>query len=81
VKPSGQYWAFAHYSKLVQRGARVIGSQGTPADISHVAFENPDGSRVLVLTNQGAEQKVECVEGTRAMELTLEPGSITTVHW
>jgi len=81
VKPSGQYWAFAHYSKLVQRGAHVIGSQGTLADVDHVAFENPDGSRVLVITNQGAEQKVEFAEGTRAMELTLDPGSITTLHW
>jgi glucosylceramidase len=81
VRPSGQYWAFAHYSKLVQRGARVIGSQGALTDIDHVAFENPDGSRVLVLTNQGAEQKVECADGPRAMELTLDPGSITTLHW
>jgi len=81
VKPSGQYWAFAHYSKLVQRGAHVIGSQGTLADVDHVAFENPDGSRVLVITNQGAEQKVEFAEGTRTMELTLESGSITTLHW
>jgi glucosylceramidase len=75
------YWAFAHYSKLVQRGAHVIGSQGTLADVDHVAFENPDGSRVLVITNQGAEQKVEFAEGTRAMELTLDPGSITTLQW
>jgi glucosylceramidase len=81
VKPSGQYWAFAHYSKLVQRGAHVIGSQGTLADVDHVAFENPDGSRVLVITNQGAEQKVEFAEGTRTMELTLDPGSITTLQW
>jgi glucosylceramidase len=81
VKPSGQYWAFAHYSKLVQRGAHVIGSQGTLADIDHVAFENPDGSHVLVITNQGAEKKVECAEETRTMELTLDPESITTLHW
>ncbi|HWY06916.1 MAG TPA: glycoside hydrolase family 30 protein [Candidatus Acidoferrales bacterium] len=81
VRPSGQYWAIAHFSKLVQRGAHVIGSQGALNDIDHVAFENPDGSRVLVITNQGAEQKVEFAEGTRTMELTLDPGSITTLHW
>ena len=81
VKPSGQYWAFAHYSKLVERGAHVIGSQGTLADIDHVAFENPDGSHVLVLTNQGAEQKITVQAGTQAMELTLDPASVTTLHW
>ena len=81
VKPSGQYWAFAHYSKLVERGAHVIGSQGTLADIDHVAFVNPDGSHVLVLTNQGTEQKIAVQAGAQALELTLEPGSITTLHW
>jgi len=81
VKPSGQYWAFAHYSKLVERGAHVIGSQGTLADIDHVAFVNPDGSHVLVVTNQGTEQKIAVQAGAQALELTLEPGSITTLHW
>ncbi len=81
VTRSGQYWAFAHYSKVVQRGARVIGSEGTLSDIDHVAFENPDGSHVLVLTNQGGGQNVQCQAGTQALDLTLDPGSITTLQW
>lgn len=81
ITRSGQYWAFAHYSKVVQRGARVIGSEGTLADIDHVAFENPDGTHVLVLTNQGGGQNVQCQAGTQALDLTLDPGSITTLQW
>jgi glucosylceramidase len=81
VTRSGQYWAFAHYSKVVQRGARVIGSEGTLSDIDHVAFENPDGSHVLVLTNQGGGQNVQCQTGTQTLDLTLDPGSITTLQW
>jgi len=81
VTRSGQYWAFAHYSKVVQRGARVIGSEGTLSDIDHVAFENPDGSHVLVLTNQGGGRNVQCQTGTQALDLTLDPGSITTLQW
>jgi glucosylceramidase len=81
VTRSGQYWAFAHYSKVVQRGAHVIGSEGTLSDIDHVAFENPDGSHVLVLTNQGGGQNVQCQTGTQALDLTLDPGSITTLQW
>jgi len=81
VTRSGQYWAFAHYSKVVQRGARVIGSEGTLSDIDHVAFENPDGSHVLVLTNQGGGRNVQCQTGKQALDLTLDPGSITTLQW
>jgi glucosylceramidase len=81
VARSGQYWAFAHYSKLVQRGARVISSTSKLTDIDHVAFENPDGTHVVVLTNPGAEQKVLCQAGKQAMDLTLTPDSITSVRW
>jgi glucosylceramidase len=81
ITRSGQYWAFAHYSKVVQRGARVISSEGTLAEIDHVAFENPDGTHVLVLTNQGGGQNVQCQAGKQALDLTLDPGSITTLQW
>jgi glucosylceramidase len=50
-------------------------------DIDHVAFENPDGTHVLVITNQGAEQKVLCQSGRQALELTLDPESITSLRW
>jgi glucosylceramidase len=81
VTRSGQYWAFAHYSKFVQRGARVINSVSKLNDVDHVAFENPDGTHVLVITNQGAEQKVLCQAGKQALELTLDPESITSLRW
>lgn len=76
---SGQYWAFAHYSKAVQRGARVIDSHGGLAGIDHVAFENPDGRRVLVITNRGEQQQIQCQMGTQELDLTLERDSVTTV--
>lgn len=79
ISRSGQYWAFAHYSKMMQRGAQVIASRGDLKDVSHVAVENPDGSRVLVITNQGEEQQVSCQQGNQALDLTLDPDSITTL--
>ena len=81
ITRSGQYWAFAHYSKFVQRGARVIGSDSKLDGIDHVAFENPDGSHVLVVTNQGAAQQVPCQWGTQALELSVDSGSVTSLHW
>jgi glucosylceramidase len=79
VTRSGQYWAFAHYSKMLQRGAQVLGSHGDLPGIDHVAFENPDGSRVLVVTNAGDEQDIQCRLPSQSVNLRLEPGSITTL--
>jgi glucosylceramidase len=81
VVRSGQYWAFAHYSKFVQRGARVVNSTSKLTDVDHIAFENPDGSHVLVVTNPGAEQKILCQSGKQALELTLDADSITSLRW
>src|SRR5712692_1807309 len=78
---SGQYWAFAHFSKAIQRGAQVIASHGDLRGIDHVAFENPDGDRVLVITNQGDGQQVECQVGAQALNLTLDADSVTTLLW
>ncbi|MDR3738894.1 MAG: glycoside hydrolase family 30 protein [Terracidiphilus sp.] len=78
---SGQYWAFAHYSKAVRRGARVVASEGGPKGVGHVAFSNPDGSYVLVLTNPGEERPVECRCEERALRMALPRNSIVTLQW
>ena len=79
---SGQYWAFAHYSRTVQRGARVIATQAEQAaGIEHVAFANPDGGYVLVLTNTGDERAVECRFDGKALPLTLARNSVLTLQW
>lgn len=81
VAPSGQYRAFAHYSRAVSRGARRFDSQGGPAGVSHVAFANPDGGSVLVLTNPGAQTTARIEWGGRMTELPLPPDSISTLTW
>jgi len=53
ITRSGQYWAFAHYSRAIRRGARRIGCEGVIENVSHAAFANPDGSSAVVLTNLG----------------------------
>jgi glucosylceramidase len=81
VTRSGQFHAFAHYSKTIQRDAQILASWGDLPHIDHVAAENPDGSRVLVLTNQGDEREVQCTLQDQALALTLPPDSITTLEW
>ena len=78
----GQYWAFAHYSKMMQRGARVLASRGDLPYISHVAVENPDGSKVLVLTIQsGLERLVPCSVGAYELQVTLPQNSVAPLLW
>ena len=81
ITRSGQYWAFAHYSKAVRRGARVISSKATLPGIEHVAFANPDGDYVLVLTNQGDEREIDCRFDGKSLRLALPRNSIVTLQW
>jgi glucosylceramidase len=79
---SGQYWAFAHYSRALQRGAGVIESDGDIKNVHHVAALNPDGSYAVVLTNTGElSSTVWLRQEHRAMELPLQPDSIATLVW
>lgn len=79
---SGQYWAFAHYAKVVQRGARVVATNGTVSGVEHVAFANPQGDTVLVLTNSAsAAQTVRCRCGGKAVDVSLPADSVTTLQW
>jgi glucosylceramidase len=81
ITRSGQYWAFAHYSKAIQRDARVVQSSGESAGVDHVAFLNPDSSHVLVVTNRGGEKEIPCYAGGQMISLNLPHDSITTLLW
>lgn len=87
ITRSGQYWAFAHYSKHVRRGARVIATNGVGTDaantasVTHAGFRNPDGSFVVVLANRGAEKRVQLVMGSSALEVDLPADSVHTLQW
>ncbi|CAN5233478.1 glucosylceramidase [soil metagenome] len=83
VTRSGQYWAMAHLSKCIKRGAKRIDSKsGVPiADLNHVAFQNPDGQLVLVISNAFAERDITIQIGERVAEVLLAKNSVTTVVW
>ena len=81
ITRSGQYCAFAHYSRAVRRGARRIESSGSLERVSHVAFANPDGTNAVVLTNAGAEKKALLRLSGREAEVNLPAGSMVTLTW
>jgi glucosylceramidase len=77
----GQYWAFAHFSRHVRRGARRFESAGKVDGVGHVGFENPDGQRVVVITNSGAAKRVHLRQGGNVAEVALEANSLSTLWW
>ena len=81
ITRSGQYWAFAHFSRLIRRGAQRFDSQSALANIDHVACENPDGQKALVLTNTATARPVVLQMGTMTAALTLPDDSVTTLTW
>ena len=81
ISRSGQYWAFAHFSRHVRRGARRFQSECHLPGIDQVAFENPDGQKVLVLTNSGDAKAVILKQANKMAEFALASNSISTLCW
>ena len=81
ITRSGQYWALAHYSSAIRRGARRIGSKGEIEKVSHVAFANPDGGVAMVLANQGMDRDVVVQANGRAAGVHLPADSLVTATW
>ena len=71
----------AHFSKVLRRGARRIESQSTAANLAHIAFENPDGKKITVLTNTGAARNVEVKMGLSSAMVALAENSVATLVW
>jgi glucosylceramidase len=81
VVRSGMYWALAHYSRVIRRGARRFESEGSLEGVSHVAFANPDGTHAVVLTNAGPERTAHLQLAGSAAEVALPRDSVTTLTW
>ena len=81
ITRSGQYWAFAHFSRAIRRGARRFDSESALPGISHVACANPDGTRVLVVTNSGPAQTATVQVGALQADISLDKDSVTTWVW
>jgi glucosylceramidase len=81
ITTSGQYWAFGHFSRNIRRGARRFQSSGQVAGVGHVAFENPDGQKVLVISNKGGATSVRLKMSNATTEVPLAADSVTTLSW
>jgi glucosylceramidase len=78
-----EYYAFGHASKFVTPGARRIESTALEAgSIENVAFQNPDGSIVLVAFNSADAEKAFVVRWKgQSFQATLPAGTAATYVW
>jgi glucosylceramidase len=81
ITRSGQYWAFAHYSRVIRRGARRFDSHTPVTDVHHVAVENPDGRQILIVINPGAQRPIELRLANLVAPIVLKTNSLTTLTW
>jgi glucosylceramidase len=83
VVRNDEYYALAHASRFVRRGAYRIASTATGDGLDNVAFENADdGSRVLIVTNSANTARMLSVrEGGRRFAYLLPAGSVATFRW
>ena len=90
---SGQYQAFRHFSHFLRQGAVVLQTDVTgndtclsrfpvaESDITVTAFQNPDGSRFVVLINpdRSAKKQVQLRNGADNWYVELLPDTLSTV--
>jgi glucosylceramidase len=76
-----EYYTLGQYSKFVLPAAVRVYSSNAPGLVS-VAFKNPDGSKALVVYNEGTStQKFNAVWGGRSFTYTLPRLSGATFTW
>jgi glucosylceramidase len=82
VSRTDDYYALAHASRFVRRGAWRVASSEALAGVANVAFVNHDDSRVLVVSNADPQPRaIRVREGGRSFRHLLPGGSVVTFRW
>lgn len=79
-----EYYTIAHMSKFIRPGAFCVQSDKLSAStqLEHVAFLNTDGSKVLVVLNQGQDnKKFTIAAGESQFTYTIDPNAVATFFW
>jgi len=77
------YYSIGHLSKFVFLGAyRIASTSFTYEGLESVAFQNPDGSKALIVSNTSSTDKPFTVHwGSQAFPYSLPAGTIATFTW
>jgi glucosylceramidase len=82
VTRNAEYYALGHASRFVRQGAVRVGSNSDTGGLKSVAFQNPDGSKVLLVLNGASAERTFAVRvGSRSFQSTLPAGAVATYQW
>jgi glucosylceramidase len=77
-----EYYVLGHASKFVETGAHRIESDTYDGTVETVAFQNPDGSAVLIVLNPTSEpQRFSVWWRDQFFTYTLDDRSVATFRW
>ncbi len=82
VTYNSDYYGLGQFSKFVLPGAyRVASNSFGSGNIEDVAFQNPNGSKVLVVYNGGGTNTFQVEWNNEAFSYTLPAGAAVTFQW
>jgi glucosylceramidase len=74
------YYTLAHFSKYIRPGAKRIGFDNTNENLQLTAAENPDGSLVVVVLNEGQNpQSFRLMLGEATKRVSIQGQAIQTI--
>ena len=77
-----EYYVLGHASRFVMPGAHRIESTTGVKGLASVAFQNPDGSMVLIVLNDAKSQRKFSVSSAGAsFDYALPAGAVATFAW
>ena len=84
ITKNEEYYAIAHFSKFVRPGAVRIAAP-LPVEltgVSSVAFQNPDGSKTMILCNESSAFQTFTVNyNQKYFSYSLAPQAVVTLVW
>ncbi len=81
VTYTGLYYYLAHFSRFVRPGAVRIHTCGGGSSLNFAGFKNADGTRVLIIINNGDKMTCGISADDRLTRCSLKAHSITTLEW
>ena len=80
---NSHYYIIGHMSSVVKPGARRIGTTGYKATgINYSAFENPDNTYSIVMSNNTSEsKKITFSDGKNHFSYNVPAKSVTSYCW
>ena len=82
IKFEKGYYSMGHTTKFVDPGARRIESNWSKDDLENVAYQNPDNSIVIVMSNRrSSEKQVKIIWNNKSVSFNLPAHGAATIKW